>query len=338
MFCVFIINKTVAQDLSTPVGYMNYINDQQHYMMQKSWNYMHTAAHSFDIDQITKAQQELIRAVEKSLEKIKEMPAYNGNTTYRDATVAQLENNIKVFRKEYKDMIDLKEVTLTSFNALENYLQLKELANEKLDEYYENFKQAHRNFAAQNNITLIDFNSELSQKIKKSVEVIEYKDQLHLNFFESYIAEINIIESLKHEDATLLKQLNNKLIAALEKGVRSLKDKKPYNNDDQLIVAVRSIFDFYKEETTKHIPVMINYFETKERFLELEKLMKKTPQKKLTQKRIDDYNKSVEEINKVGKDYNVTQTKLNELRSNIVLNWNVLSVNFLDTHIPKEGI
>ena len=104
IFCVFVINKTVAQDLSTPVGYMNYINDQQHYMMQKSWNYMHTAAHSFDIDQITKAQQELIRAVEKSLNKIKAMPAYNGSTTYRDAAIAQLENNIKVFRKDFSGL------------------------------------------------------------------------------------------------------------------------------------------------------------------------------------------------------------------------------------------
>ncbi len=338
LLCLVTTINTYAQDMTTAIGYMQAITDQQQYLMQKSWNYMHTAAHSFDIDKITKAQKELIRGVEKSLDKIKSMPDFGGDTNYRDATTDYFESTLMVFKKEYKEMIDLKEVTLTSYNALENYLELQDLANQKMDSYFDDFNSAHETFANQHGITLIDYHTELAQKIKKSVAVIGYRDQLHLDFFESYIAEINLIASLKHEDASLIQQNNKKLKNAIASGKKKLSNRKSYENDDQLIKTVQGIFDSYQKEAEEHIPVLVNYYEAKEKFAVSEKQMKETPKNKLTQKMVDQYNKAVKEINKASKNYNKTQKKLNDLRGSIVLAWNVISMQFLDTHIPEEDI
>lgn len=328
---------SIAQEFTTPLDYLNYISQQQEYLMQKSWDYTHTVAHSKSISKIDKGQKELIRAVEKSLSKIKKMPAFANNSELRDAVVTYLEGNLSVYKNEYQKMIDLKEVTLTSYNALENYLQIRELANKKLDTNLETYRQAQQHFADAFGITLMNVETDLSKKIDKANEVIDYQDQLYLIFFKSLIAEDKLIESFAHEDAALIEKNNEELKKAITEGRKKLIDYPNFEGDNTLTQTVAAIFSFYEEETNTHIPELLNYYQAKEKFEAMDTAIKEMPQSQRTAKVIDAYNKSVKEMNKEVKGFNKTQQKLNTLRSKTLLGWNANTLTFFDHHIPKES-
>jgi len=325
-----------GQEASASLKYMQSIAGLQRPLMQKSWNYIHAFAHSTEEKELENAQKELVQSLEEGLSKIKAMPAYQNDTTFRDIGIAYFGNMVAIFKEEYAEMAALKDDILSIYLALEEYMTIQDTANRKMKQYLEIFQQAQADFAKNHNITLIKDNSDLAKKIEISNEVISYRNQLHLIFFKSYTIDNEVTDFLQKEDINGLKKSNEKLKISVKEGLKKLKNHKAYANDDTLKKAVSTILDKYNKEATSHIPDIMNYYQATAEFSKNEVLINKTSERKRTQKMVDNYNNSAERANKAGKKYNKAIDKINNIKADVIVKWNTAWPKFIDKHIPKD--
>lgn len=338
LFCtvtLLFFSKIQSQEFNSPLDYMEYITNLQRPIMKKSWGYIQAFAHNTPSKEVDKAHIDLIKSLDVGLAKIEAMPAYNQDADFRDIGITYFKNMRDVFKTEYDEMKDLKDDMLLIYEALEEYMELRDTANSKMDAFLSKFQVAQSKFANKHKIILTNDNSDLAKKIKKSAEVIAYRDQLHLLFFRSYTLDNDISDALQSENILQIETANKKLIHSIATGLSKLTNQTAYENDDTLKKTVSIILKKYDQEATIHIPEIIKYYQIISDFKDAENKINTTPEDKRTEKMIDDYNNGVDKVNKAGKKYSKAINQVNEIKAEVILKWNTEWPKFLDRHIPK---
>ncbi len=111
---------------------------------------------SIDLDKSDQLRLDLVKQCEQSIEAVKKLPDYKGNTRFRDAGVALFTFYKEISEKEYKEMIDIlrkeqiEDADIELLEALEIKIGSKE---EPLDAEFQAAQQA---FAKEHNLSLYE--------------------------------------------------------------------------------------------------------------------------------------------------------------------------------------
>ena len=84
----------------------------------------------------------------------------------------------------------MKAVSEQSYDYMEAYFLAQELADKKMEESQMEYEIDYYAFAANNNIEIIESESDLSKKMKISNEVFKHYKEMYLIFFKVSINEI----------------------------------------------------------------------------------------------------------------------------------------------------
>jgi len=76
-----------AQELSTPVGYMDYISTELKNVQKDTWDYTRAVAHNKSARKIENRRKDLVGSINTAIGKIKRMKGFKENTGYRDSCV-----------------------------------------------------------------------------------------------------------------------------------------------------------------------------------------------------------------------------------------------------------
>jgi hypothetical protein len=108
------------------------------------------------------------KEVQKNIEDIKGMPAYKGNTEFRDAAIALLGFYERLFKEDYKKIAEVRAAApdnnLTEAQAQE-ITQVAEKLSADEKTFDNRFQKAQRDFAKEHKMRILE--NELQKKIDK---------------------------------------------------------------------------------------------------------------------------------------------------------------------------
>jgi hypothetical protein len=328
-------STATAQDVSTPVGYMDFIGKEFRNIQENTWDYTKSAAHGKSAKKVEKRRKEVIEANKEALKKIKGMKAINGSTAFRDSAVSYLNTNYAVLNEDYAKLVDMEEVAEQSYDLMEAYMLAKEKANDKLHESGDMIDAQYSSFAAANNITLIEQKDKLSKNMEIANKVYKHYNEVYLVFFKSYKQEAYMMDALAKNDMNGFEQNKNALAKTAAEGLTKLEAIKPYSNDMSVIKACEQMLKFYVEEAKK-MDAYAKFFVAKENYEKTKTAFDAIPQNNRKQEDVDKINKASSDYNKELNTYNQTNQELNNKRSQTLENWNKSGSTFTDKHIAKK--
>jgi len=321
-----------AQDYDNPVEYMNAISKQRENVSKKFMAYVSASAHNKKEKKVEALRAKLLDEVQEARMNISGLPSFKGEKGYRDSTVNFMKLYYNVLNEDYSKIVNMEEIAEQSYDAMEAYMMAQEMVNKKLDEGNDKMRLTTEAFAAKNNITLTKDNSELGEKMKQAHEVNTYHSVLYLIFFKAYKQEGYLMEAVSKNNITGIEQNKNSLLRYAEDGLEKLKAVKPFQGDNSLQNACKTVMNFYVKEVEK-MSTISDFYLVQERFETIKKEFEKKSNP--TQAEVDAYNKSVKDINAASDAFNNTTQSLNTERNDVLKEWNKTVATFFDEHIPS---
>jgi|SRR5688572_3725310 len=325
--------KSLAQDLSNAGSYMTYIGDKEREVTKKYLNYVSAASHGKSLRKVDKLREQLMNTIYETRIAVQGVPPFKGDKSLRDASVAYLQLSYRVFNEDYGKIVNMEEIAEQSYDAMEAYLMAQRLATEKLAEAGKKRSETGKEFAAKNNINLVDMGDIMDQKLKTSSRVTDYYNKIYLLFFKCYRQESYLVEALNKGNVISIEQNKNSLLKYATEGLEKLDTMDAFDSDASLKAACQRALQFYKSEASD-VTAITDFILKKESFDKLQKSFNSKPAAKRTQKEVDEYNKSVNEMNQAGNAYNKTNNEVNKKRENILDSWNNTVKKYWDNHMP----
>jgi len=331
----FVAFRSSAQNFENAGQYMDFITNANQSLTIKYLTYMSAVSHGKSARKVEKRRTEVVNAISDTKFNIMGMPPWKGDRTLKDTTVAYLKILNTVFNEDYSKIVNMEEIAEQSYDAMEAYLLAQEKAYEKLHEASEKQHEMQKQFAAKNNINLIESTSELEEKSKTANKVLSHCNEVYLVFFKPYKQEGYLIDAQNQKNLVSMEQNINSLKKMAEDGMEKLKSIKGYNGDATLIAACRNMLIFYKSEATRSA-TLTDFFLKQESFEKIKKQFESKPASKRTQQDIDQYNTAVNNMNAASKNFNATNNDLNKERSAALNDWNKAYSKYMDDYMPKQ--
>ena len=333
--CVLISGTSIAQSFDNASEYLDFVGEEQQNITKSMWKYTKAVAHSKSDRSIDGKRKNLIKTIDRAIAKIEKADGYDGDE-YKNQVLRHMNFNKDLLNQDYAKIIDMKAVAEQSYDAMEAYLLAQELADKKMEESQAEYEENFYAFANKHNIQIIESENDLGKKMKISNEVFEHYNDMYLVYFKVYINEIYLWEAVESNNVSAIQQNANALNEAAKEGLEILKSKGTYKNDESIINATKTAFEFFIEESEDKIPELTDFLILNEDFEKIKANLEATPERKRTKEQIDAYNKKVKDINKSIKNYNKVNSELNNKRQEIINSLNNTNANFLAKHIPND--
>jgi len=317
--------------------YMDELSQIFEPVREQTWSYLVTVVQSNSVKRTQQKRNELIRFVEETAKKIKSMKAWEGDGSIRDSMANFIVLTAQMFRKDFADLEVMEGGTGESFEALDAYLKAKEAANQKYNNAAQNIGIATYAFADKFDITLREAEKdELSLKIERGVETIDYYNKVYRIMFRAQVEESHFITALDagniEECKTNLKRLNQ----FSKSGLADLEKMPPYQGNKLMLIHTKRLLDFYQMEAIQKFPEQIAFLELSEEVAQMKATLESMDAYKRSNQDIDAFNKKVDEFNKGVTLYNANNTSLNEMRTGLINDWNTNGQLFVKTFIKDK--
>jgi hypothetical protein len=324
-----------AQTFETAGAYMTYIADQNREITKDFLSYTSAVAHGKNAKNVETKRVAQLQTTKDAIKKISAMPPFKGDKSLRDSCVSFLKITYYILNDDYGQIVNLEEVAEQSYDAMEAYLLAQDMASEKLKQASERLQKVEKTFAANNNVTLIESNDEVSKKMEQTSKVNKYHRGVYLVFFKSYKQELYMIEAMGKKNVNGIEQNKNSLEKFVAEGITKLGAIQAFNGDNSYLTACKQLLEFYKTECKDKIPGLLSFYLKEENYQKTKKAFEAKREADRTQADVDQYNKAVNEFNQAVTDFNNTNNQLNATRSKLIENYNKASQAFLDKHTPK---
>ena len=325
--------STYAQDFENPGEYMGYIGKQQENISKKYMAYASASAHGKKARKVENIRQKLLNEVQEARMNIGSMPSYKGDKSYRDTSVNFMKMYFNILNDDYARVLNLEEIAENSYDEMEALLNVKDAIDLKLEEGNKRVREAQIAFAKAHNVNLVEGEANaLSEKLEKVHDLNKYYNEVYLIFFKPYVQEQSLVEAISKKNVTGVEQSKNALRKYSEEGLEKLKTIKPYEGDNSVIGACKSLLQFYIKEADATATIS-EFTLANENFDKIKtEFQKKSDPSKAD---VDAYNNAVKDINNKSQKYNQTLNDLNKQRSESLNNWNKTVNQFFDEHTPK---
>ncbi|MCK8479420.1 LIC11966 family surface protein [Psychroserpens algicola] len=335
LILLFVISTASSQSFDNASEYLDFVAKEQQAVTKSMWKYTKALAHSKSDRSIEGKRKNLLKTVDRAIEKIKKADGFEGDD-YKNKVLKHMTFNKDLLNQDYAKIIDMKAVAEQSYDAMEAYILAQELADQKMEESQQEYEKDFYEFANTHNIQIVESESDLGKKMKISNEVFEHYNDLYLTYFKVYINEVYLWEAVEANDISAIQQNANALNAAAKEGLEILNTKDTYKNDKSIINSTKTAFEFFIEESEEKIPQITEFLILNEDFEKIKTTLEQTPERKRTKEQINNYNKKVKDINKGAANYNKINNQLNTKRQNVINSLNNTNANFLSKHIPKD--
>ena len=328
-----IYGYAAAQDYNNPLEYMNTISQQRENISKKFMSYVSASAHGKRAKKVEALRDKLLDEVQEAKMNIQSMPSFKGDKSYRDSTVTFIKLYYNVLNEDYGKIINMEEIAEQSYDDMEAYMMAQEMVDKKLEEGNDKMQLATAAFAAKNNITLTNDNSELGEKLKQVHETNTYYNDVYLVFFKAYKQEGYMMDAVDKNNITGIEQNKSSLLRYATEGQEKLKTVKDFQGDNALMSACKTVMNFFVKEVNNNMSAVSEFFLTQERFATIKKEFEKKSSPSKSE--VDAYNKSVKDINAASQAFNAANKSLNKERSDVLSDWNKTVNAFFDEHTPK---
>jgi len=335
IFAIFFAGIKSVNGQTDALKYMEGISLQLKSIMDDTWDYTSSVAHSKSAKKIETKRKELLKTITTVKNKITKMPDFEGDASLRDTVLAFLSIDYDVMNDDFSKIVNMEALADSSYDQMEAYLYAQQIANNKLDTASSNFIAEQKVFAEKNNINIIDNQDKISKKLESSAKVFTYYNKVYLIFFKSYKQDVYLWRAITGNDVSGIEQNKNALLTSTTEGLALLDSIKSFKGDNGLVAACKKALLFYKSEGGTKLDDIVDYYISKDKFDKIKTAFAAKNKASLSKAEIDEYNAAVADVNKAGTKYNTANTKLTTDRNTAIDGWNTAGQNFLDKHVPK---
>ncbi len=330
------IHPAKAQDAGTdPGAYMNVISDAETGMNKSYMAYISASAHSSRKRKIEKMREQAIEAIQTCQNTINyNLGPFKGDNSLRQSSLSYVALCYKIFNDDYAHIVNMDDIAERSYDEMQAYLLLQQATNDTLQAAITRVNKAQETFAAKYNVTLTSDRTELSDKMKESNKLSEYRDKVYLIFYKCNWEDNQLTNAVNEKNVTKIEQTRSALGKYATEGLTTLEPMLGYDGDNTLVESVKQALNFYKDEAQTQIPKVTDFFLKEENFEKLKTAMDSKSSDQRTQKDVDAYNAAVNDINAAVKTYNQTNNDLNNGRNDVNKNYDETEKAFTDTHTP----
>ncbi|TYZ08412.1 hypothetical protein FY528_13265 [Hymenobacter lutimineralis] len=299
---------TAQTKFTEPVEYNNFIVAEQQVMMQKCLRYISKSAHSENEKKIAARLQDVITQNKLSLAKISHLPAFKGNTDFRDKAKASFQQMLSVYSLDYKKVNALAAGRTQSLEAMQQYFDTMEQAEAKLEAAGDSVEAAQQRFARQFGLTIQETpaSRKMGETMRQISEVSAYHHKVYLTTFRLEKVNAAFSAALSKQDAAAFETARTQLEAAAEISAAELAALPAFRGkQNQYRDAAKNLANFYVVECGND-------------FRKLQELLVRKDQ--LTRADVEDYNRYIKTLNTQGQKFNEA--------------YNKASTAFLDSNVP----
>jgi DNA repair exonuclease SbcCD ATPase subunit len=333
MICgCLVITASLKAQSDDPVAYMASVGNIHKEMNQSYMAYMSAAAHGRRARRIEKMRQQTLTSITNSQYKTADLPYYKGDNSLRQSSLDYIKLCYNIFNEDYNKIVNMEEIAEQSIDQMEAYILMQEKTSEKLKEAADKMEKADKDFAAKYNIRLVESKDELGNMMEKAGKLTHYNNQLYIIFFKCNFQDGQMIKAMNEKKVNDIEQSRNALLKYADEGLKSLDELRTFEGDARLSNSCRQLLNFYKKYATTEAPKTVEFFLKQDNF---EKLTKNIDAKtNRTKEDVDAYNAAVKDINNASNQFNQVNTNTNNMRSQLLQNWEEAQKLFNDAHMP----
>jgi hypothetical protein len=321
-----------AQTFSSAVDYLNFLNKESLSVSKDMWEYTRAIARTKGAKKIEARRKEVLAQISASRKSVQAKTPYKAQHAIKDAFSAYLKLNYAILNDDYSKIVDMEAVAEQSYDAMEAYMLVQAQVNEKMKQSGDELSKAVKAFAEENNITLTEDNSRLSQKLERANLAFGYYQPIYLIFFKAYVQEANFLAALNTKDLAGAEQARTAMISAAEEGIAKLQGMSNYDSDASLRMACIDMLNFLINEGKNDLPKLLEFTTTQENFTKMSDAMSKKKKSDITKEENEKYNALVKEYNTGVKTFNELINRTNNERAKNLNAWNNKVSDFLGKH------
>ena len=276
-------NVLNAQAFSDAVDYHNFIANEQNIITAQHINYISYSVHSDDYNETEKRRLAVINQLEKSIDKIGKISAYDGEDKLKAVSIEVLEQYLGVFKVELNEANVLKQDSKSSYEAMEQYFKAQDKAEEKLDKASKKFDKAQAEFAKKHELKFESDDESSSDIFSRISKVNNYTRELFLIYFKVSKANAIFYDALNERKGGAMEKTRRDLLTQASQGLALLRGKGAFMGDSRLLESTKKLITYYRNVAGKE-------------YAELTRIVKN--QDKLTQDDVNNYNKIIESMPK----------------------------------------
>ncbi|HEX2936926.1 MAG TPA: hypothetical protein VHO72_16330 [Bacteroidales bacterium] len=329
-------STSYGQKFDNAGAYLEYMGKQYRKVMEDMWDYTSTSAHSRSARKIENRRKDLLSTTKKVQQSIAQMPDFEGDNNLRDSTVSYLKLSYDVLNYDYAKIVNMEEVAEQSYDLMEAYILAQEMANEKLNKAGVRLETEQQSFIKKHNIKIAAGKDKLDNKLEKANKAYNHYNRLYLIFFKSFKQDFYLAEALQKNDVNSSEQNRNSLLKYATEGLKKLDTIKGFGGDNSLKMSLKQVLDFYKQETSVKIPILINFYLKKETYEKTKSAFETKSEMERTKSDVDQYNKALADYNRGIAEYNRVITEISQKNNTLIDSWNKAGQSFLDRQVPKK--
>ncbi len=335
LFTFYFSLRSHAQVIENAGDYMTAMSNAQVEMDQKYMAYISASAHSRRARKIEKLRTQALESIDNAKFKTIDLPKYKGDNALRQASIDYIQFCYRIFNEDYTKIVNMEEIAEQSVDQMQAFLLLEEKASEKLHEASENLSRAEKDFAVKYSVNLVDTKNELTDKMGTAGKVNRYCDRIYIIFFKCNWEDGQLFNALNAHKLNDAEQARNSLIGFCKEGLEALKidSLRSFQGNPTLAAGCRDALQFYSSMAQNDIPKLMDFYLKEENFDKIKKSLDAKGSNK-TKEDVDQYNKSVKDINTSVNNFNQLNQDLNKRRQDVVANWETAEKSFRDDLIP----
>ncbi len=334
-FWTFSPNQIQAQ-YEDPGKYMDEMGSFYGNLENKQWEYTNAVARGKNAKKVESKRQELLNSILEANRLVRRMPPYEEDASLRDSVSKFLLVKYAVLNEDYDKIIDLEAVAEQSYDLMEAYLLAQEEASNKLRETGDKMVEAQTTFAESHNVQLLESeNSETGQKLDIASEVFEQHNGLFLIYFKCYKQDLYLNDAIQTGDINAMEQNANALMSYVKEGKKKVAEFSNFNGDRTLASATTNILNFYQKTCDQDFPKIRDFFQKKDQFEQIQRVMDAKKESERTQSDVDQFNEAVQAYNEGANVFNEVTNKMFNERNQQVEDWYAVAQRFLDRNVPK---
>jgi len=327
------LNSTSLSAQDSPGAYYTASTAPLETQKRETWQYMKAAMRDKNARKMDKKRQALISAIGDTKTQVRTVGNYKGDASLKDALLAYLSTMQTVINEDYGKIMDLEAISEQSYDNMEAYLTMQEVASDKLSEAGDVLDLELDKFVLANDINLIEGEAtRLDKKISSGSDLMKYNNDMFLNFFKGQHESLYLAKSMAENDVSGMEQGISALESASTDAMAELKKMEAFEGDRAMIDATGKMHKYFLDVSQNDYPAVIDFYLKKDNMDKLQKAMSAKKKKDITKEDVAAYNKASKEYNIAVNDINERIESLNKKRQAAYKVYNKQKAEFVARH------
>lgn len=233
----------MAQDLTDPKTYSNYVLAEQAKIVKENLTYIVASSHSLEIRKNAADRERILSRLDVAIKKISEMPDFEKSTTLKETGLKVFELYKETFALEYQSADSMLTKKFDEEVVLQAYW--KELSQAENQLYLAGIKfiEAQNAFAKKYKLEKADSSTCLFSKI---AEINNYYRKIYYQQLKLAEVDKDFFSALKRKATEAMESRRNDLVTISAQVVNSLTQINPYEGEKNYLSQARNFANFIK--------------------------------------------------------------------------------------------